>query len=316
MVDYRGSATLARPQQSIPLVQSERTSSSPLEATITINPEKTYQTMDGFGAAMTGSSAHLMNQLPQEKREQLLHDLFTSEGLNMDMVRHTIGASDYSVDASGAPASYTYDDVESGTDYAMEHFSIDQDQEVVGMLQQVIGLKPHMKIMGTPWTAPAWMKYGEKTLHGWYLNYEDPQVYEVYAQYFVRYIQAYQDKGLPIYGVTLQNEPGFTSPNYPSMSMGAEEQAGFIRDYLGPALRKAGLDTRIIAYDHNWDEGVEYTDQVLGINRLPPILMARLFIVTPVILLPCRRYMIVFRTSLFISRNVVEERGALILAKI
>lgn len=256
---------LLAPQQPIPLLQSERTSSSPLDATtITINPEKTYQTMDGFGAAMTGSSAHLMNQLPQERREQLLHDLFTFEGLNMDMVRHTIGASDYSVDASGAPASYTYDDVESGTDYTMEHFSIDQDREVVDMLQQVTRLKPHIKIMGTPWTAPAWMKYGEKTLHGWYLNYEDPQVYEAYAQYFVRYIQAYQDKGLPIYGITLQNEPGFTSPNYPSMSMGAEEQAHFIRDYLGPALKKAELDTRVITYDHNWDEGVEYTNQVLG----------------------------------------------------
>ncbi|WP_260986462.1 glycoside hydrolase family 30 beta sandwich domain-containing protein [Paenibacillus xylanexedens] len=242
--------------------QESDTSSS--EFTIQIDPDKTYQTMDGFGAAMTGSSAHLINQLPKEQQEQLLKELFTTEGLNMDMVRHTIGASDYSVDESGESSSYTYDDIESGTDYDMQHFSIDKDQEVVNMLDRVAGLKPDLKVLGTPWTAPAWMKYGEKTTNGWYLDYSDPQVYEAYARYFVKYIEAYQKKGIPIYGITLQNEPEFTSDKYPSMSMGAEEQAMFIGDYLGPALKDAGLDTRIIAYDHNWDQAVEYTSKVLG----------------------------------------------------
>ncbi|WP_336758832.1 glycoside hydrolase family 30 protein [Paenibacillus sp. USHLN196] len=237
---------------------------SPWEFSIQIDPDKTYQTMDGFGAAMTGSSAHLINQLPEEQQEQLLKDLFSTEGLNMDMVRHTIGASDYSVDESGEASSYTYDDIESGTDYDMEHFSIEKDQEVVNTLERVTGLKPDLKVLGTPWTAPAWMKYGEKTTNGWYMDYNDPQVYEAYARYFVKYIEAYQEKGIPIYGITLQNEPEFTSDKYPSMSMGAEEQAMFIRDYLGPALQDAGLDTRIIAYDHNWDQAVEYTSKVLG----------------------------------------------------
>ncbi|RPK24533.1 glycoside hydrolase family 30 protein [Paenibacillus xylanexedens] len=232
--------------------------------TIRIDPDKTYQTMDGFGAAMTGSSAHLINQLQDEKQEQMLKELFTTEGLNLDMVRHTIGASDYSVDELGKASSYTYDDIESGTDYEMEHFSIEKDQEVVNMLKRVADLKPDLKVLGTPWTAPAWMKYGEKTTNGWYLDYNDPQVYEAYARYFVKYIKAYQAKGIPIYGITLQNEPEFTSDKYPSMSMGPEEQAMFIRDYLGPALQDAGLDTRIIAYDHNWDQAVEYTSKVLG----------------------------------------------------
>ncbi|KAA8747747.1 glycoside hydrolase family 30 protein [Paenibacillus sp. UASWS1643] len=232
--------------------------------TIRIDPDKTYQTMDGFGAAMTGSSAHLINQLQDEKQEQMLKELFTTEGLNLDMVRHTIGASDYSVDELGKASSYTYDDIESGTDYEMEHFSIEKDQEVVNMLKRVADLKPDLKVLGTPWTAPAWMKYGEKTTNGWYLDYNDPQVYEAYARYFVKYIIAYQAKGIPIYGITLQNEPEFTSDKYPSMSMGPEEQAMFIRDYLGPALQDAGLDTRIIAYDHNWDQAVEYTSKVLG----------------------------------------------------
>ncbi|WP_340400614.1 glycoside hydrolase family 30 beta sandwich domain-containing protein [Paenibacillus sp. FSL H8-0079] len=267
---------LLTPQKSIPItdhhnvetsssdsaMQESDTSSS--EFTIQIDPDKTYQTMDGFGAAMTGSSAHLINQLPEEQQEQLLKEMFSTEGLNMDMVRHTIGASDYSVDESGVASSYTYDDIESGTDYEMEQFSIEKDQEVVNMLERVAGLKPDLKVLGTPWTAPAWMKYGEKTTNGWYLDYNDPQVYEAYARYFVKYIEAYQAKGIPIYGITLQNEPEFTSDKYPSMSMGAEEQARFIRDYLGPALQDAGLDTRIIAYDHNWDQAVEYTSEVLG----------------------------------------------------
>ncbi|WP_339239774.1 glycoside hydrolase family 30 beta sandwich domain-containing protein [Paenibacillus sp. FSL R5-0517] len=248
---------------SVASTQESDTSSS--EFTIQINPDKTYQTMDGFGAAMTGSSVHLINQLPEEKQEQLLKELFTMEGLNMDMVRHTIGASDYSVGESGEASSYTYDDIESGTDYEMEHFSIDKDQDVVNMLERVAGLKPDLKVLGTPWTAPAWMKYGEeKTTNGWYLDYNNPKVYEAYARYFVKYIEAYQAKGIPIYGITLQNEPEFTSDKYPSMSMGAEEQAMFIRDDLGPALQDAGLDTRIIAYDHNWDRAVEYTGKVLG----------------------------------------------------
>lgn len=243
---------------------TQKSDTSPSEFTIQIDPNKTYQTMDGFGAAMTGSSAHLINQLPVEQQEQLLKELFTTEGLNMDMVRHTIGASDYSVDESGEASSYTYDDIESGTDYDMAHFSIDKDQEVVNMLERVAGLETDLNVLGTPWTAPAWMKYGEKTNNGWYLDYNDPQVYEAYARYFVKYIEAYQAKGIPIYGITLQNEPEFTSDKYPSMSMGAEEQARFIRDYLGPALQDAGLDTRIITYDHNWDQAVEYTSKVLG----------------------------------------------------
>lgn len=236
-------------------------------ASIRVNAGQAHQKMEGFGAAMTGSSVYLINSLPQEQREMLLHELFTAEGLNLNMVRHTIGASDYSVNASGEPSSYTYDDVEEGTDYALEHFSIEQDEGVVAMLEDVVRVKPDVKVMGTPWTAPAWMKYGERTHNGWYLNYNDPGVYAAYAAYFVKYIQAYQARGVPIHSITVQNEPEFTSPNYPSMSMGAAEQAMFIRDYLGPAFMEAGLDTRIIAYDHNWDQAVRYTEELFEDRR-------------------------------------------------
>jgi glucosylceramidase len=232
---------------------------------IEVNPDKAFQTMDGFGAAVTGSSAYLMNhKMTVGQRESLLRDLFTDEGIRLSFVRHTIGASDYSVDSEGRPSSYTYNDIESGTDYELSRFSIGRDSDVTAVLRDIVALNGEAKVLGTPWTAPPWMKFGERTYNGWYLNYEDPRVYEAYANYFVKYIRAYKQAGVPIHAITVQNEPGYTTRLYPSMSMGAPEQAKFIRDYLGPAMEKAGLKTKIIAFDHNWDEAVEYASTVLG----------------------------------------------------
>ncbi|NMO97583.1 beta-1,6-glucanase [Paenibacillus lemnae] len=231
--------------------------------TVKVDPDTSYQTMDGVGAAITGSSAYLMNQLSPERREALLNDLFTAEGINLDFIRHTIGASDFSVDESGRPARYTYNDNNGVRDDHMEQFSIRQDAAVIQVLQDIVSKKKDIKVLGTPWTAPGWMKFGEDTLTGWYLDYTDRKNYEAYARYFVKYIEAYAAKGIPIYGITLQNEPLFTTPDYPSMSMGAEEQALFISDYVGPMFHKAGLSAKIIAYDHNWEQGLEYAEKVL-----------------------------------------------------
>ncbi len=239
--------------------------SSEEKLTVKVSPEVRYQTMDGFGAAITGSSAYLINhQMTEAQRNSLLGDLFTEDGIRLSFVRHTIGASDFSVDENGQPSSYTYDDIDSGTDYGLEHFSIDKDADVVSLLQNMLKNNHAVKILGTPWTAPPWMKYGENTYNGWYLDYTNPKVYAAYADYFVKYIQAYEAKGIPIYGLTVQNEPAFTSPGYPSMSMGAEEQARFIRDYLGPAFIRQGIETKIIAFDHNWKLGEAYAGKVLG----------------------------------------------------
>jgi glucosylceramidase len=232
--------------------------------TVDVNPDIHYQTMDGFGAAITGSSAYLINhKMTTERREELLKELFTDKGINLSFVRHTIGASDYSVDAEGQPDSYTYDDVESGTDYDLKHFSIAKDKDVVGLLKNILGKNSGVKVMGTPWTAPPWMKYGSPVYNGWYLNYADSRIYEAYAEYFVRYIEAYQEEGIPIYAFTVQNEPEFTSPSYPSMSMGAAEQAMFIRDYLGPAIARNNLVSKIIGFDHNWDIALSYIETLL-----------------------------------------------------
>lgn len=245
---------------------SEHADSGSGALTIDVNPQIAYQTIEGFGAAVTGSSAYLINhRMSDAQRGALLNDLFTSQGINMNYIRHTIGASDYSVDENGQPASYTYDDTDSGEpDYELNRFSVAKDADVMGLLQNIMKKKAGIKLVGTPWTAPAWMKFGEKTLNGWYLNYSDPRVYSAYAEYFVRYIKAYEQAGIPVEAVTVQNEPDFTTPDYPSMSMGPSEQARFIRDYLGPAFKANGLNTKIIGFDHNWDIGENYAGTLLS----------------------------------------------------
>ncbi|URJ48662.1 glycoside hydrolase family 30 protein [Paenibacillus polymyxa] len=233
--------------------------------TIEIKPDIHYQTMEGFGAAVSGSSAYLMNHgMSANQRDQLLNDLFTASGIQLSYIRHTIGASDYSLDEQGQPGSYTYDDVATGKDYELNHFSIAKDRDVIDVLKQILRRNQDLKIMGTPWTAPPWMKYGEQIYNGWYLDYTDPRVYQAYADYFVRYLQAYANEGIPIQAISIQNEPEFTTPKYPSMSMGAAEQANFIKQYLGPTLNRNHLSTHIIAFDHNWDTGSEYAKTVLG----------------------------------------------------
>jgi glucosylceramidase len=228
--------------------------------TITIDRYTTYQTMEGFGAAITGSSAYLIqNKLDESAREALLNDFFTKSGINLSYIRHTIGASDFSVDENGNPISYTYDDTNGELDLELNHFSIEKDQDVITALRGVQAKKRDLKIVGSPWTAPPWMKYGEKIFNGWYLDYTNEEIYRAYANYFVRYVQAYEQKGIHIDSITIQNEPKFTSPNYPTMSMSAEEQAKFIGHYLGPAFESNSIDTKIISYDHNWEGALDYT---------------------------------------------------------
>ncbi|MEN2465473.1 glycoside hydrolase family 30 beta sandwich domain-containing protein [Ornithinibacillus sp. JPR2-1] len=230
---------------------------------IQVDPNVSFQTMEGFGAAVTGSSAYLINhEISSEQREALLYDLFSSEGIRLSFIRHAIGASDFSVDRDGNPLSYTYNDMESGTDYELEHFSIDNDADVISLIQDIRTIDNQVKIMGTPWTAPAWMKYSNQ-LNGSYLNYEDERVYEAYANYFVKYIQAYEDNQIPIDAITIQNEPEHTSESYPTMSMNAEEQAMFIKQYLQPAFSQHDIHTKILAYDHNWENAFDYSNKIL-----------------------------------------------------
>jgi glucosylceramidase len=215
--------------------------------TVTVDPSRTYQRMDGFGASITDSSASVLYTLDKRTRDATMADLFRTDGLSF--LRQPMGASDF-VDGP----QYTYDDVPPGqTDYGLRHFSIAHDRrEILPLLRQARALNPRLKVIATPWSPPAWMKTSGSLIGGRLID--DPRIYDAYARYFVKFIEAYRREGVPIYAVTVQNEPQNRHPkDYPGTDMPVAQEAKLF-EALGPKLRAAHLDTKILGYDHNWSE--------------------------------------------------------------
>ncbi len=214
---------------------------------ITVEFDDLLQEMEGFGAALTGSSAWLINrQMSNVQGQQLLIDLFHPEnGIGISYLRLPMGSSDFSL------SNYTYNDLPPGqSDPELELFSIAPDrQDIIPVLKRIIEINPGIKIMGSPWSAPAWMKTSG-SLMGGSLKQE---WYDTYALYFVKFINAYADEGISIDAITVQNEPLHETSGYPSLRMEADEQNVFIRDHLGPLFNQQNISTKIIVYDHNWD---------------------------------------------------------------
>ncbi len=228
---------------------------------ITVDTKKKYQTIDGFGAAMSESAAYVLSNLSETKRNEVMTALFGETGIGIDFVRIPMGASDFALN------NYTYNDLTSSTDMALEQFSIQRDLlYVVPRLQQALALNPDLKLMGSPWSAPAWMKSPQK-LNGGSLN---PIYHAVYADYFVKFIEAYDAAGLPIYAITPQNEPLHETSGYPSMMMTVAQQINFIK-VLGPKFEENNIDTKIIGYDHNWDNTF-YPQALLNNEDIEPYL--------------------------------------------
>jgi glucosylceramidase len=224
-------------------------------AAITVKPDTSYQEIDGFGASLTESSAWLMaKKLTPEAREKVLQNLFNPKtGIGLRFLRQPMGASDFAL------GDYTYDDLPSGqTDPKLEKFSISHDKEtIIPILKRILEINPNVKIMGTPWSPPAWMKTTNSVLKGKL----KPGGYEWLALYFLKFIQAYAIEGLPIYAISLQNEPYFEPDSYPGMFMSSQDQIEVVK-ILGPMLKTAGLKTKILVWDHNWDKP-EYPTAVL-----------------------------------------------------
>jgi len=224
---------------------------------IEVDSGRSYQPMEGFGFALTGGSAYLINRLPAPDKEALLRQLFLpdGEGIGTSYLRVSIGASDLS------EASFTYDDLPPGdTDPDLARFDIFAgDADVIPLLQQILAVNPAIKIMASAWTAPPWMKTNGSYIGGGL----KPDCYRVYASYFVKYVQAMNAHGIPIHAITPQNEP-LNAVNEPSLVMEAGEQADFIKNHLGPALRDAGLgDVELVCWDFNCD-GKDYPLAVLA----------------------------------------------------
>ncbi|WP_347158228.1 glycoside hydrolase family 30 protein [Pontibacter chitinilyticus] len=222
------------------------TSISNQHPTIVVDSAKTYQSIDGFGYTLTGGSAYVLHRMKAAERAAALHELFATDDKNIGVsyLRVSIGASDLSSFA------FTYDDLPIGqTDPEMQQFSLEHEEtDLIPVLNEILAINPSIKILGSPWTAPEWMKTNNSYVGG----HLKPEYYDAYARYFVKYIQGMQAKGIPIDAITVQNEP-LNPYNNPSMEMSAAEQADFIKYSLGPAFKAANLATKIIVYDHNAD---------------------------------------------------------------
>lgn len=214
---------------------------------IDVDESRSYQQMIGFGAAMTDASAHLIqNRMSAQDRETLLQDLFgRTSGIGLSFVRVPMGASDFSL------RHYSYDDMPgSATDSALEHFSIGADRaEKLPLLRRALAINPRLEVMASPWSPPGWMKTSNSLIAGTLL----PRFYDSFAEYFVKFVRAYGAEGVPIYAISLQNEPNFEPGDYPGMRLDATARARVIGNHLGPRFARAGIHTLIWDWDHNWD---------------------------------------------------------------
>ncbi len=224
--------------------------------TIEVDDAQTFQTMDGFGYCLTGGSAELLHRMAAPNRAQLLRELFgtSGTGIGVSYLRVSIGASDLDAQV------FSYDDLPAGqTDPTLAKFSLAPDQpHLIPVLREILALNPSLKILGSPWSPPTWMKTNDNSKGGSL----KPEFYDAYAQYFVKYLQGMQAAGIRIDAITIQNEP-LHPGNNPSLLMSATEQAAFIKRSLGPAFRAAKLATKIIVYDHNADKP-EYPISILN----------------------------------------------------
>jgi glucosylceramidase len=209
---------------------------------IRISTSDSCQTVLGVGAALTHASAWVFHHnLTPTLRDSLFRNLFTAQGIGINYTRLCVGASDFSFNL------FSYSETE---DFTLSNFSIDEDyKDVIPMLHEILAINPDIQIMASPWSPPAWMKTN-KSMVGGKLRTD---CYGVYADYLIKYIEAYKKEGIKIHTMTVQNEPEFGTAAYPCMDMTAEEQKAFIRGHLGPKLEAAGLDTKIVLFDHNCD---------------------------------------------------------------
>ncbi|GHH81210.1 glucosylceramidase [Kitasatospora indigofera] len=220
---------------------------------ITVDDSTRYQQFTGGGASFTDTAAWLLNSsgaLSAATRDATMRGLFSpTDGIGLSFLRNPMGSSDL------ARYGYTYDDRPAGqTDPALANFSIAHDLvDVLPLTKQAAQLNPGLSVMASPWTAPAWMKDSGNLDGGWL----KADYYGSYAQYFVKYLQAYQAQGVPVKYVTVQNEPTCCS-GYPSMSWNGSGLAYFTKTNLLPALAAAGLNTKVLSLDWNWDQYASY----------------------------------------------------------
>jgi len=220
---------------------------APLAIRIEVDPQRHYQEMVGFGAAVTDSSAWLIeNRLTEAQRAALLKELFGRDGgLGLSFTRISIGASDFSL------THYSLDDPPGGkADPDLAHFSIQPNRAyLLPVLKAALTINPQLRIVASPWSPPGWMKTSGSMVGGRLR----PEAQPALANYLVRFVDAFTAEGVPVFALTLQNEPGFEPGNYPGMKLDPQERAAIIGRYLGPTLAQRPAAPLILDWDHNWD---------------------------------------------------------------
>jgi glucosylceramidase len=217
-------------------------SDRPAEQLIALNPDKKFQNILGFGAAFTDASCYMFNQLSPTAREQLFREMFHPSEMAFSVCRICMGSSDYST------RIYSYDD--GDPDPQLKRFSIDHDREyILPMLRQARKMNPDLFLFSSPWSPPGWMKSGGSMLGGSMRR----RYLANYAEYFLKFIQAYAAEGVPVQAVTPQNEVDTDQDGrMPACIWPQEYEIEFVRN-LGPLLRQNGLSTKIWILDHNYN---------------------------------------------------------------
>ena len=215
---------------------------------VKLNPSVTFQTMDGFGAAVTGSTCYNLLRMEEKDRRKFLEQTFShKKGLGFSYIRISIGCSDFSLN------EYTCCD-----ERGIEKFRLSWEDTdyVIPVLREILRINPDIKVLGSPWTCPRWMKVNNleelKPFNSWTSGQLNPKYYADYAKYFVKWVKAYEELGVPIYAVTVQNEP-LNRGNSVSLFMGWKEQQAFVGKHLGPAFKQAKINAKIYAFDHNYN---------------------------------------------------------------
>lgn len=221
---------------------------------VTVYPKKNRQKIEGFGGSFNEKGWEALSVLNGEERQTVMRRIFDQkEGLGFSVCRVPIGANDYAIER--------YSLNETPNDYAMKHFSIDRDRmHIIPYIKEALSIQPRLRLWGSAWTPPTWMKDNRDFDSGNFLD--DPKIYEAYALYLSKFIQAYRQEGLPMEAVAVQNEPG-TLTNYPSCDWTPVQYLSFIRDYLGPLFEKEGLHDAIMLGTFNQPNLVAHALTVL-----------------------------------------------------
>ena len=221
------------------------------KGSILIKPEETFQTITGFGGAFTESSAYLLNNLSKENRKKIIDAYFSRSGANYSLTRTHMNSCDFSL------SNYSYTPVEG--DKELEHFSIEEDKDdLIPFIKDAMAASEDgFKIFGSPWTAAPWMKDNNKWVGGKLL----PEYYDTWALFFSKYVDAYKEEGIDIWGFTVENEPLGNGNNWESMHFSPDEMTNFVQHHLGPKLEADGKgDLKILGYDQNREHLKEWVD--------------------------------------------------------